>query len=208
MGTSVIGSRLVVASLTAVALTSVAHAQPPGMTEPQPVVDAPAPAQPDEGRDIDRVMFGAGVAVFANYPMSIEDPGFALFASRPLWLGNRYRYWQWVAEANALVGFGTEKNHAYAGAGPAFGFNLYLGSVFGLEFRWGAAGILQVGARTEPGIAVSGCGGYVFRLWHDDRKRLKLWMQEYMGAYFAPDPGNDAPMAGAFSWGLAYEQPL
>lgn len=192
-----------------VTLTSVAYAQPPGMTEPQPVVDTGAPAHVDDtGRDIDRVMVGAGVAMFANYPMSMEDPGYALFASRPLWLGNRYRFWQWVAEANAIAGFGTEHKHAYMGAGPAFGFNLYLGSVFGLEFRWGVSGILQVGSRTEPGIGISGCGGYVFRLWQDDRKRLKVWIQEYMGAYFAPDPGNDAPMAAAFAMGLGYEQPL
>lgn len=193
------------------AVTSLAHAQPgpelqpPGLTEPT----APAiTATPDHGRDTERAMFGIAGGVFANYPMSMEDAGFAVFGSRPLWLGNRYRFFQWVGEANAVLGFGTEQKHAYAAAGPAFGFNLYLGSVFGLEFRWGVAGLLQVGTRTEPGLALSSCGGYVFRLWKDDRKRLKLWVQQYMGAYFAPDPSNDAPMYGAMLMGLGYEQPL
>jgi hypothetical protein len=184
-------------------LAATARAQPPGLTDALP----PPPA--DVGRDTHRVMLGAGPAVFANYPMSIEDPGVAVFATKPLWYGNRYRFFQWVAEANALVGFGTDKLHAYAAVGPQFGWNFYFGSVFGLEFRYGLDALMQVGPRTVGGLGFSGGGGYVFRLWDDDRKRLKLWMQMHFGFYLAEDPDNDlATNAGAFTLGLGYETPL
>ena len=180
-----------------------AHAQPPGMT------DAVTPSIVEHGRDTDRVMVGAAVAMFANYPMSIEDPGAALFASKPLWLGNRYRFFQWVAGASALVGFGTDHDHAYVAVGPDVGANFYLGSVFGLEFRLGADGLVQAGKRTVAGLGIAGSGGYVFRFWDDDRRRIKLWMQMHFGVYIADDPGNDlATNAGAFALGLGYETPL
>jgi hypothetical protein len=184
-------------------LANAAYAQPPGLTDAMP----PRPA--DVGRDTDRVMLGAGAAVFANYPMSIEDPGAALFAAKPLWYGNRYRFFQWVADANALVGFGTDRLHAYAAVGPQFGPNFYFGSVFGLEFRFGADALLQAGERTVGGFGFGGSGGYVFRFWNDDRKRVKLWTQMHFGFYLASDPGNDlATNAGAFALGLGYETPL
>ena len=63
--------------------TRAGSAQPPAMT------DAVSPTIIEDGRNTDRVMVGAGAALFANYPMSIEDPGVGLFASKPLWLGNR-----------------------------------------------------------------------------------------------------------------------
>jgi hypothetical protein len=198
------------AALTAGALaivtsigTSTAYAQPPGLTDAVPVTIL------EHGRDTDRLMVGAAAGVFANYPMSLSDTGVALFASKPLWLGNRYRFFQWAADANALAGFGTDYKHAYVTAGPQLGANFYLGSVFGLEFRAGLGGIVQIGDRTVGGIGFSGAGGYVFRFWDDDRKRLKLWMQMCSGFYVADDPGNDlAANAGAFTLGLGYETPL
>jgi hypothetical protein len=183
--------------------TSTAVAQAPGMTDAVPVTII------EHGRDTDRLMVGAAAAVFANYPMSIEDPGVALFASKPLWLGNRYRYFQWAADVNALAGFGVDHKHAYLALGPQVGPNFYLGSVFGLEFRFGVDGVLQAGERMAAGIGFSGAGGYVFRFWDDDRKRLKLWMQMHFGFYIADDPGNDlATNAAAFALGLGYETPL
>jgi hypothetical protein len=189
---------------------AIAHAQPPSATNTQPpgLTDA-IPPTVDDGRDTHRLMIGAGGAVFANYPMSIEDPGVMLFAAKPLWYGTRYRFFQWVADANAVVGFGTDRMHAYAALGPQFGTNFYFGSVFGLEFRFGADALLQAGARTVGGFGFGGSGGYVFRLWDDDRKRIKLWMQMHFGFYLADDPGNDiATNAGAMGIGLGYEQPL
>lgn len=181
----------------------VAAAQPPGMT------DAVSPSIVESGRDTGRAMIGAAVAVFANYPMSIGDPGVALFAEKPLWLGNRYRFFQWAAEANAVAGFGTEEQHGYLALGTRFGPNFYLGSVLGLEFRFGVDALAQVGARTVGGVGMSGAGGYVFRFWDDDRKRLKLWFELHSGAYIASDPNNDlAANAGAFLLGLGYEEPL
>jgi hypothetical protein len=191
-----VGLALVLASSTALAQ--------PGMTD---ATTAPAPE--GDGRDTDRVMVGGGIAMFANYPMSMEDPGIGIYLAKPLWLGTRYRYFQWAADVNALVGFGTDSMHAYAFVGPQAGFNLYLGSVFGLEFRWGLDGILQAGERTVAGFGFAGGGGYVFRLWDDDRKRLKLHTQIHFGFYAADDPGNDfATNAAALSLGLAYERPI
>jgi hypothetical protein len=176
---------------------------PPGLTDALP----PSPA--DIGRDTDRYMIGVGFGVFANYPVSIEDPGAALLATRPLWLGNRYSFFQWVAEANALVGFGTDQLHAYVAVGPTFGWNFYFGSVFGLEFRYGIDALAQVGERTVGGVGFSGAGGYVFRLWDDDRQRIKLWLQMHMGFFFADDPQNDIGMnAGSMVVGVGYEQPM
>jgi hypothetical protein len=186
-----------------VVMAATAHAQPPGSSDAMP----PPPA--DVARSTDRIMVGGGPAVFANYPMSIEDPGVALFAAKPLWYGKRYRFFQWVADANALVGFGTDRMHAYAAVGPQFGWNLYLGSVFGLEFRYGIDALVQAGERTVAGFGFGGGGGYVFRFWDDDRKRVKLWVQMHFGFYLAQDPGNDlGTNAGAFSLGLGYEAPL
>src|SRR6187397_1592026 len=62
-----------------------AHAQPgPDQLRPPGMTDALPPAPPDTGRSTDRVMVGLGGGVFANYPMSIGDPGVTLFAWQPL----------------------------------------------------------------------------------------------------------------------------
>ncbi len=181
----------------------VAAAQPPGMT------DAVSPSIVETGRDTGRAMIGAGIGVFANYPMAIGDPGVALFADKPLWLGNRYRFFQWAAEANAVAGYGSEQQHGYLALGTRFGPNFYLGSVFGLEFRFGVDALAQVGQRTVGGCGLSGAGGYVFRFWDDDRKRLKLWFELHSGVYIGNDPDNDlAANAGALLLGVGYEEPL
>jgi len=162
----------------------------------------------DSDRDPSRLEVGATLAVFASYPMSIEDPGGGVFAARPLWLGERYRFFQWVLDAHALVGFGTDSHHGHLALGPRAGFDLFLGSVFGFELRFGVAGVAQVGHRTVGGFGIGGGGAYVFRFWDDDRRRVKLAFSMLGGAYFADDPGNDlAANAGQFAIGLAYETP-
>ena len=109
---------------------AISAAQPPGMTDtlPNAVIT---------GRDTGKVMVGAAGAMFANYPLSIEDPGVALFAAKPLWLGNRYRYFQWVFDVAGVAGYGTDHQHGYLIASAQWGANFYLGGVFGLEFRAG-----------------------------------------------------------------------
>jgi hypothetical protein len=162
----------------------------------------------DADRDPSRIQVGAAAAVFASYPMSISDPGGALFAVRPLWLGDRYRFFQWVVDAHAVLGFGTETKHAHTSIGPRAGFDLFLGSVFGLELRIGAAGVAQIGRRTVGGFGIGGGAAYVFRFWEDDRRRLKLAIAMLGGAYFADDPGNDlGGNAGQMSIGVGYEMP-
>jgi hypothetical protein len=189
---------LVIALLT---VSAAAHAQAPGETDR---------IRPNygNGRDTDRVMVAGGGAVFANYPMSMEDPGFALFVNKPLWLGTRYAFFQWALDASSIVGFGTYEKHAYLVGGAQFGPNFYFGSVFGLEFRWGLGGMMQVGERMAPAILLTGAAAYVFRFWDDDRKRVKLWLSMNFGGYLASDPMNDlGANAGVLGAGLAYERP-
>ena len=162
----------------------------------------------DRDRDTDRVVIGLAGSIFASYPMSIEDPGPAVIIGRPLWLGTRYRYFQWMLDADLLVGFGTSSHHAHVAVAPRVGFDLYFGSVLGFELRMGPAGLLQVGERTVAGLGISSTGAYVFRFWDDDRRRLKLFMLMQAGGVFADDPGNDLGLnAGAFGVGLSYETP-
>lgn len=184
-------------------VTTSAYAQT-GTPEPPTAVQ-----NADRGRDTGRVMVALSGATFASYPMSREDPGPALVVGKPLWLGLRHRFFQWVADGNVLVGFGTSSKHVHLAVTPQFGFNLYLGSVFGFEFREGAAVIMQAGQRTVAGIGLSASGGYVFRFWDDDRRRLKVLMVMHIGGYFAADPGNDLGMnANALGICLAYETPF
>ena len=180
---------------------AIAAARPPGMTDTLPNAVL-------TGRDTGKVMVGAGGAVFANHPNSISDEGFAVFVNKPLWLGDRYRYFQWALDAAAVGGYGTNLHHGYVIAAAQFGPNFYLGSVFGLEFRFGAGAMMQLGERNVPGIVFSGGGGYVFRFWDDDRKRVKLWASMNFGGYLKSDPMNDlGANAGAMGLGLAYETP-
>ena len=181
--------------------SSTASANPPGLTDTLPA--------PSHGRDTDRVQVGAGPVMYASYPMSIEDPAPAAFIAKPLWLGTRYRYFQWAIDANAVVGFGTASKSLHVSVAPQLGMNLYLGGVFGFELRMGPAGILQLGRDTVGGIGMTSSGGYVFRFWDDDRKRLKLLVHMQAGGYLADDPGNDlGTNAMAIGMGLAYERPL
>ena len=185
------------------AMTTIAVGQGPISTARADVRDAY-----DGDRDTSRLQLGAAAGVFASYPMSIEDPGGAAFAVRPLWLGERYRFFQWVVDAQAVLGFGTESKHAHVTLGPRAGFDLFLGSVFGFELRIGAAGVAQVGRHTVGGFGIGGGAAYVFRFWDDDRRRVKLAISMLAGGYFADDPGNDlGANAGSMTIGLGYEMP-
>ena len=169
--------------------------------EPSPVAQ-----DADAGRETRRLVIGLAGVMFASYPRSIEDPGPALVLGKPLWLGARHQFFQWVLDAEVLAGFGTASRHAHLAVAPQFGFNLYLGSVFGFELRFGPTAILQAGHRTVVGLGLSGGGGYVFRFFEDDRRRLKLLVLMHVGGYFASDPGNDiGANASAMGIGLAYE---
>jgi hypothetical protein len=163
---------------------------------------------PDVAPEKQTVTLGAGMGVFAAFPGAYEDPGPAFYLDTPLFLGTRHRFFQWAVDAVGLAGYGTYEHNGYVMAGAQAGFDLFLGGVFGFEFRWGLAGMAQLGHRSVPGIAMTGSGGYVFRFWDDDRKRVKLHFAMAFGGYFAADdPMNDAPMHGALTGGLAYEMP-
>jgi hypothetical protein len=163
----------------------------------------------DAGRDTARLSLSVSDAMFASYPQSIEDDGFALGVAKPLWLGTRYQYFQWDVDALVVGGMGGTSHSVYLGVGPQVGFNLYLGSVFGFELQMGLAGIGQLGSHSVLGAGFLGSGGYVFRFWKDDRKRLKLLVTLWEGGYFASDPGNDlGTNAMMMAVGLAYEMPL
>ncbi len=169
------------------------------------IVSTAASAEPPARR----VMLGVAGVVFASYPGSFEDPGPALVVGTPLWRGLRHRHFQWAWDGDVLAGFGTESKHVHVAVTPHFGFNLYLGSVFGFELRIGPAGILQAGEHTVVGLGGAGRAAYVFRFWDDDRRRLKLLLLMHLGGYFADDPGNDMGLgAAAMGVGLGYETPF
>ncbi|MBE7454647.1 MAG: hypothetical protein HS111_39025 [Kofleriaceae bacterium] len=178
-----------------------AHAQP-GLTPP------PQGAR-DPGRDTRRLELSAQVAMFASYPGSFEDPGIALGVSRPLWLGVRHRFFQWAVDLGGHLGWGRDSEDLYLLVAPEVGFDLFLGGVFGFELRLGLGGMAQLGGANVAGVVVGGRGGYVFRLWDDDRRRVALGFTMRNGAYLADDPGNDlGANAAMFALGLSYEMPL
>lgn len=173
-----------------------------------PAVPAPQTAE-EAARDTNRLVIGIAGLMYASYPLSIEDPGPALLVGKPLWLGHRYRFFQWVADAKLLAGFGTSSRFGHLSASPQFGFELFLGPWFGFDLHMGPVALLQVGSRTVAGAGIASSGGYVFRFWDDDRRRLKLEMILQSGGYFARDPGNDlGTNAGGLGGGLVFETPL
>jgi len=161
------------------------------------------------GDDTARVALTGGPAVFTNHPGSIADTGGAVGVSTPLWLGTRWCAFQWKLDAVVVGGFGLDRDHAYVLAAPRFGFDLFLGSVFGFELAIGLGPTAQLGARTVGGAALTGRGAYVFRLADDDRHRVSLGITFWAGGYFAEDPSNDlGATAAAMSLAAGYETPL
>jgi hypothetical protein len=163
----------------------------------------------DAARSTRRLSVGIAAAEFANYPGSFSDLGVAASLGKPLWLGRRYRHAQLDLSGTINLGWGAEANHAYIAAAPQVGVNLFLGSFFGLEFHVGPALLAQLGERSVVGCGLLANGGYVFRPWSDDRRRIVLALTMQVGAYFASDPENDLAMnASAVTFGLTYETPL
>ena len=163
----------------------------------------------DSERDTSRFFVTGGVLGFSNYPSSIGDLGPALGIGKPFWLGTRHRHFQWSLDTAGLIGHGLSLNNTYFAIGPQGGFNFYLNSFWGLEFRMGIAALAQMGSRNVFGVGIAGSGGYVFRFWRDDRKRLKLFLQMIGGTYFVKDPSNDLAMnASSFGAGIGYEVPF
>lgn len=147
-------------------------------------------------------------AVFASYPGAVADPGSAVTLSRPLWFGKRHRFSQWQVSTAAIAGWGSESGSAHLAIALVPRLNLYLGRVFGLELGVGPTIVAQVGSPSAIGGGLLASGGYVFRFWDDDRRRLKLTLTMQVAAYAARDPDNDcAANASAFGVGLAYETP-
>ena len=163
-------------------------------------------AEREIARDSSRMTVAVAAVMFSSYPGSYEDAGPALYFAKPLWLGQRHRYLQWELDVGVLAGVGSQSRHGHVGVGPRFGVNVYLGSMLGFEMQIGPAFIAQLGRRQVAGVGIFASGGYVFRLWKDDRRRLKLLVIMYNGGYFAPDPGNDLGLnANALGMSIGYE---
>lgn len=163
----------------------------------------------ESARSTKRLSFGLAAADFANYPNSISDLGVAASIAKPLWLGYRHRHLQFDLSGMIVVGCGFEKRHAYVAASPQLGLNLFLGSLFGVEFHVGPTLVSQLGERSVVGAGLLGQGGYVFRPWTDDRRRIALMLTMQAAFNFASDPGNDlATNASAVTFGVAYETPI
>jgi len=202
---------LVTMVVLAAAAGSVFAQGAPTTAEPanEPPVMQPPAAIPLHDRDIPRVELAATGQIYASFPGSMTDEGFALTVAPTLWLSKRWRFFQWVADGFVQAGFGMRSAHVHTVFGARFGGNLFLGPVFGLELRVGAAGVAQLGKHTVGGAAMAGSGAYVFRFWDDDRRRIKLTMLFHAGGFFADDPGNDlGSNAIGMGLGLAYEMPL
>jgi hypothetical protein len=173
------------------------------------LVPSAATAGDDEAgaRDTARVMIAGGVSIAASYPGSIEDPGPALAVATPLWLGDGGVV-QGVIESATSFAWGTASHHAHVATSVRFGGDLYLGSVFGFEMALGPVVLAQVGRRGVLGLGLEISGGYVFRFWDDERRRVSLDLTFRGGGYLAEDEGNDlAANAAAFVVGLGYEAP-
>ena len=159
--------------------------------------------------DTNRLTIGLSATVFSNYPGSYSDLGVSSLVAKPLWLGQRNLHSQLELRGALSLGWGVETSHFYAGVAPQVGLSIFLGNTFGLEFHVGPALMAQVGERSVIGAGVFASGGYVFRPWDDDRRRIMLAITTQVGFYFASDPENDlAANAGALALGVAYETPL
>jgi len=164
----------------------------------------------DPHRNTERIAVGAAAAVTAAYPQSIADPGPALVVDRPLWLGKRHRAFQWVLEVEGLGQYGVWTRQVHLALGPRYGFDLLLGSVYGMEFRLGADALLQAGDRTAPGLSImSFSWAHSFRLAKgDDDRRIKLSTFMDAGVYFAHERHNDMGFnAAMMGIALAYQTP-
>lgn len=167
---------------------------------------AAMPARADDGAS--RVELGAYVALFARYPGSMSEAGGALVLSTPVWLGGEHRFGQLRAEAKLLTGLDASRTlHATASLqlrGDLFlldwlSFEVSVGPALG--FQAGAAGLV-------PTAGLGGGGGYVFHLFSDRRRRVKLALALTALTALRSDPGNDCGMcAGAMGLGASYETP-
>lgn len=162
-----------------------------------------------DDRDTQRLGVSVGAGAFGAYPGSIEAVGPWLGVDAPLWLGHRYRFFQWRAGLNGVARVSPERGKAQLVAGPQAGFDLYFGSFYGFELLMGLGAGGQVGKRWAPALGLNGGGSHVFRFFKDDRKRIKLSVSMYGGAYLASDPGNDlGTSAMALGLGVGYETAL
>ena len=172
---------------------------------PPPDAHANSHVSDEASAQTNRLQLGVAGVMYAKYPLSIEDPGVALQVMKPLWLGERHSYHQWVFNAGLIAGFTVESHHLQLNAHAVFGVDFFFGDFFGLEFSLGPAIFTQLGRDNVFGLGMQGGGGYVFRFWDDDRQRLKLLVNIQAGAYIADDLGNDMGLnAMAMGAGLHY----
>lgn len=167
------------------------------------------PAPDTVGRNTARVVLGGAAAVATSFPTAYGDPGPALSLAKPFWLGPRKRAFQWVFDGNLIAMFGTNSGHVHLSLAPRFGFDILIGRVYGMEFRFGPGGALQAGARTVPAVDIMAFSfAHSFRITKDDDHRLKVGAFWNVGFYTAPDPGNDlATNHVMMGVGLGWETP-
>ena len=170
--------------------------------------DLPSEALEDR-RNTARLTVGGGAVMAASYPGSMEDPGPGLVFAKPFWLGKRHRAFQWVFDASGLASYGSYSNHPRFSLGLRYGFDLFLGRTYGMEFRLGAAAALQAGARTVAGLEIfTFSWAHSFRVAKDDDHRVKIITFANSGFWLRRDPGNDMGMsASVMGIAAAYELP-
>jgi hypothetical protein len=131
-----------------------------------------------------------------------------LSLGKPLWLGNKYQYWQWKAaiEFNLKLGdFGVPA----ASTSALFGGILYLGSFYSLEILEGIGVINQFGPDNyELGLGIAGRGAHCFHFFADPRESLKIQIDFVMGSNVTHDAKSDTFSAFVYVVQLVYSSPL
>ncbi len=170
----------------------------------------PAAAQSteEEDRATQRLEVELGGGVFGRHPGGVADPGGALLLAKPLWLGQRWRFFQLEASVAGLLGFGSSVR-LYTNIGVTGGLHLYLGRRFSLEWHLGPALGAQIGENATFTAGLLGQAGYVLHPWADHRRRIKLGMLLGPAGALSPDPGNDCGACNGFlGAAVGYEAPF
>jgi hypothetical protein len=154
---------------------------PPARLAPLVVPSAEVEAEDLEGRSTWRVHIsaGAGFLTWENTPPpGPRDIGMVLEVGKPLYEGDRHRFYQWVTDSTIFFGFAPGKTSALLLMTPTIGTNFYLGPLFGIEWRVGLGFGATPSSVTNIGLGTVISGAISLRPFSDDRRRIKLQLHD------------------------------
>jgi hypothetical protein len=140
----------------------------------EPDLPIEAQRESEEARSRARIAFTANFGIIADpgLPGSGNRLGPSFSFSIPFYMGTRRRHVQFLWDARVGAGWVPDK-YALLQMSPMWGMNLYFGPYFGLETRMGFGFGAKLSNASAFGIAGAAEGGLVFRVFKDDRTRLK-----------------------------------